>query len=58
MINGIKSGVKLFIDAGLKDCKLIYAHPLVNDRTLSITPTELLKFLAEIECDFQWIEMD
>lgn len=58
MINGVDRGVKLFIDSKLKDCALIYPHPLVNDRTLSITPSELLKFFAKIECDFQWIEMD
>ena len=57
MINGANSGVQLFVDAALKDCELIYAHPLVNDRTISVTPVGLMKFLAKIECDFQWIEL-
>ena len=58
MINGINTDVKLFMDAGLKKCKLIYAHPLVNDRTVSITPIDLIKFLDKIGCAFQWLEMD
>ena len=57
MINGVSTGVKLFVDASLKDCALIYAHPLVNDRTLALTPSNLEKFLAEIGVGFQWIEM-
>jgi len=57
MINGVNAGVKLFIDATLMDCELIYAHPLVNDRTIALTPSSLEKFLAELECGFERIQL-
>ena len=34
MIVGVKMEVQLFIDRNLKNCKQIYVHQLVNDRTL------------------------
>ncbi len=58
MVNGVNTGVNLFVDAVLKDCALIYAHPLVNDRTISLTPSNLEKFLAAIGCDFQWVKLE
>lgn len=57
MINGTTAGVELFVDAALKDCALIYAHPLVNDRTISVTPKSLEEFLAKLGCDFRWVTM-
>ena len=58
MINGINAGVNLFVDAALRDCALIYAHPLVNDRTVALTPSSLEKFFSELVCEFQWINLD
>lgn len=58
MINGVGAGVNLFIDATLKDCELIYVHPLVNDRTTAVTPANLEKFFAEVGCDFEWVNLD
>lgn len=58
MISGINAGVNLFVDAALKDCTLIYAHPLVNDRTVALTPSSLEKFFAQIGCEFRWVNMD
>jgi len=58
MINGVNTGVKLFVDVALKDCALIYAHPLVNDRTISLTPSGLEAFFAKLGCSFQWININ
>lgn len=58
MINGVNAGVNLFLDATLKDCALIYAHPLVNDRTVALTPSGLEKFFAKLGCEFQWVNLD
>ena len=58
MINGINAGVSLFVDAALRDCALIYAHPLVNDRTVALTPSSLEKFFAVLGCEFQWVNLD
>ena len=47
MINGVKSGVQIYIDKALQGCKQIYVHPLVNDRTLELTPEGLNAFFAK-----------
>ncbi|OUS05031.1 aminoacyl-tRNA deacylase [Rhodobacterales bacterium 52_120_T64] len=57
MITGVNAGVKLFIDESLRDCALIYAHPLVNDRTVALTPLNLERFLTELGCGFKWIKI-
>ena len=57
MINGTQMGVQLFIDSGLKSCKQIYVHPLVNDRTLGITVEGLQAFFEEIEVEPVWVDL-
>jgi Ala-tRNA(Pro) deacylase len=57
MINGVKHGVKVFIDSELRSCKKIYVHPLVNDRTLAMTVTSLLTFFDKIEVDPIWVDL-
>ena len=57
MITGAKKGVQLFIDHELKYCAQIYVHPLVNDRTLGISPTNLQKFFAQIGVDPDWVDL-
>ncbi len=49
MINGVETGVQLLIDSGLKSCRPIYVHPLVNDYTLGITVEGVQRFLDKIE---------
>ena len=44
MITGVQMEVRLFIDSNLKNCKQIYVHPLVNDRTLGMTIEGLQNF--------------
>ena len=57
MISGVKTGVQLFIDSGLKSCKQIYVHPLVNDRTLGITGEGLQAFFDKIEVEPVWVDL-
>ena len=58
MINGARTGVQLFIDSGLKNCKQIYVHPLVNDRTLGITVEGLQAFFDKIKVDPSWVDLE
>ena len=45
MITGVHKGVKLAIDSDLFQMAKIYSHPLVNDRTISMAPEEMNKYL-------------
>jgi len=56
MINGAEKGVQLFIDAELKSCKQIYVHPLVNDRTLGIKPSDLMTFFDNLKVQPIWLD--
>ena len=44
MVTGVQNGVNIFMDEELLEAKKIYMHPLVNDRTISIIPSELNKY--------------
>ena len=57
MITGAQQGVTLFIDRELKNCAQIYVHPLVNDRTLGISPDNLVKFLNKVGVQPEWIDL-
>ena len=57
MINGVQTDVRLFVDGDLTRCTQIYAHPLVNDRTLGITPAGLQKFFAKINVEPIWLDL-
>ncbi len=57
MIIGVQMGVQLFIDSDLKNCKRIYVHPLVNDRTLGITVEGLQKFFDKIKVQPAWVDL-
>ena len=58
MINGVKLGVQIYIDKALQGCKQIYVHPLVNDRTLGLTPEGLNAFFAKIDVVPIWIDLE
>jgi len=58
MINGVEAGVQLFVDSGLKSCKQIYVHPLVNDRTLGITMEGLQQFFDKIKVKPVWVDLE
>ena len=45
MVTGVHKGVKFFMDSILFEAEKIYMHPLVNDRTISMKPSELINYL-------------
>ena len=47
MMHGAQNDVILGLDADLLSCKRIYMHPLVNDRTIAMSPDDLVTFLAQ-----------
>lgn len=57
MITGVKTGVTLYLDASLRDCREIYMHPLVNDRTIGMSPADLERFLNGLGCPYSWLDM-
>ena len=57
MIVGVQMEVRLFIDSDLKNCKQIYVHPLVNDRTLGMTTEGLQKFFNKIKVQPTWVDL-
>mgnify|MGYP005621014009 FL=1 len=57
MIVGVQMEVRLFIDSDLKNCKQIYVHPLVNDRTLGMTIEGLQKFFKKIKLQPTWVDL-
>ena len=57
MINGVKNNIPIFIDKNLQSYTKLYAHPLVNDRSLEITLEELELFFRKINVVPNWIEI-
>lgn len=57
MVTGAQTGVTLFMDAHLKDAALIHAHPLVNDRTVAITPADLVDALGRWGATVEWLDL-
>jgi len=56
MMTGVKHSVELFMQYKLQESKLLYAHPLVNDCTVSISVEDLTKFMKEIGVEINWVE--
>ena len=48
MINGVTSDVTIGLDRDIMQAKQIYMHPLVNDRTIAMSPDDLMHFLSAI----------
>ena len=57
MVNGVKHNVNLFIDSSLRSCLKIYAHPLVNDRTLELSIQDLEKFFEKVGAVPGWVDV-
>ena len=57
MITGRKHQVRLIMDAQLKSSMLLYMHPLVNDRTIAMTPQDTQAFLAGLDIDIEWTDI-
>ena len=46
MLYAHEKNVTLAIDKQILEAKLVYMHPLVNDRTIAMSPDDLLTFLS------------
>ena len=57
MMTGVKKDVKFFIDENLRNCKKLYVHPLVNDRTLEMDIEGLEEFFKHIGTEPNWINL-
>lgn len=55
MITGVNNSVTLFVQSKLRNCAILYLHPLVNDRTISISINDLEKFIKNIGSEINWI---
>ena len=58
MINGCHHGVTLYLDKSIMQCQKIYMHPLVNDRTIGMTPDAVKRFLKNVGCDANILDID
>lgn len=58
MRNGAGAGVVFFADAALRDADLVHVHPLVNDRTVALTPDALTGLLTSWGVETRWIDAD
>ncbi len=48
-VNDMEGRVRVVLDQRLLDLSLLNFHPLRNDRTMTITSTDLLKFLEAVD---------
>ena len=56
MINGVKHNVSLFLDNRLKSRTKIYAHPMVNDKTLELSINDLEMFFEKVGAQRVWVD--
>jgi Ala-tRNA(Pro) deacylase len=50
--------VQMVLDRAILDRPLVNCHPLVNDRTTALTPSDLLRFLEATGHAPEWIDLD
>ena len=56
-IKDFQHASRLFIDNNLKSCVKIYAHPLVNDRTLELSIVSLELFFSKVGATVNWVDL-
>ncbi len=57
MINGAHHAVNLYMDSRLRGVAYLYMHPLVNDRTVAMKPTDVEAFLKQHGVTVNWINI-
>ena len=57
LINNKEKDVSLFLDKKIRNKKKIFCHPLVNDKTLSISYQDLNKFFNSLEIKINFINL-
>ena len=56
MITGCKHEVTLHLDKSIMSTQKIYMHPLVNDRTIGMSPDGLTHFFEKIGCQAKMLD--
>lgn len=57
MVNGVAHDVRFFMDSAARQADRIYMHPLVNDRTIGMSPADLDRVFARIGVVPHWLEL-
>lgn len=57
MLNGVDKGVRFFLDMAVKDADLVVIHPLVNDRSIALTPDALLEVMRRLGVTVEWLDL-
>lgn len=57
MVTGARTGVTLVLDAALRGAHVVHMHPLVNDRTVAMTPADLSRWLEAVGVVPVWLEI-
>jgi len=57
MVTGVHHDVTLFMDSSLRQVKSLYMHPLVNDRTVGMSPADVEQFLAQKGVKINWLDL-
>ncbi len=55
MFNGVSKSVTFYMDVAAWEVDVIYMHPLVNDRTIAMARTDLLRFMERLEVEIHWV---
>ena len=56
MVTGIKHDVKLYMDKDLQNARLLYMHPLVNDKTVAMQVTDFERFLTARDVPINYVQ--
>lgn len=56
MITGVAKNVSFYIDAAARNADRIYMHPLVNDRTIGMTPDDLMTAFNRMGVTPNWLD--
>ena len=56
MVTGAGTGVRLVLDRAVERAGTICLHPLVNDRTVAMTPAALLDVLDRFGAEITWLD--
>ena len=57
MVTGAQTGVTFYMDAAARQADRIYMHPLVNDRTIGMTPGDLDRFFDKVSVEAHWLDL-
>ena len=57
MVTGVHKGVRLVMDEGLRDARVVHVHPLVNDRSVGLAPEALVAVLEGWGVEVEWVEL-